>query len=244
LPSVALEPKRGLRRRSDAAELMDTDCVDFEDYRRCLSDLTRVNVVTMTHRPMLAWLARETGGLASFSLLDVGCGHGDLLRRIRRWAERRGIEARLVGLDLNPWAGRAAREATPAAAQIEYVTGDVFSYGPETPPDFVVSSQFAHHLTDEGVAAFIRWQEEHAARGWFIGDLHRHWFAYYGFPLLARVAGWHRFVRMDGQVSIGRAFTVPEWRVLLAAAGLGVADAEVTWHVPFRVCVARRCPRR
>ncbi len=223
---------------------MDTDCADFEDYARCLSDLTRVNLVTLTHRPALAWLARETAGLASFSLLDVACGHGDLLRRIRGWAERRGIEARLVGIDLNPWATQAARAATPAAARIHYVTGDVFAFRPDPPTDFIVSSQFTHHLTNEGVTAFIRWQEAHAARGWFISDLHRHWFAYYGFPLLARAARWHRFVRMDGQVSIARAFTTSEWRVLLAAAGLSSADAEVTWHVPFRLCVARRCLRR
>jgi 2-polyprenyl-3-methyl-5-hydroxy-6-metoxy-1,4-benzoquinol methylase len=233
-----------LDRRSDAAELMDTDCVDFDDYRRCLSDLTRVNVVTMTHRPTLAWLARETAGQTSFSLLDVACGHGDLLRRIHRWAARRGISARLVGLDLNPWATRAAREATPAAVRIDYVNGDVFAFRPDPLPDFIVSSQFTHHLTDEGVAAFIRWQDAHAARGWFISDLHRHWFAYYGFPLLAHVARWHRFVRIDGQVSIARSFTSPEWRVLLEAAGLAAADAEVTWHMPFRLCVARRCPNR
>jgi SAM-dependent methyltransferase len=244
LRSVAPETKRGLRQRSDAAERMDTDCVDFDDYRRCLSDLTRVNVVTMTHQPVLAWLARETAGLTSFSLLDVGCGHGDLLRRIRRWAERRRIAARLVGLDLNPWATRAAREATPEAAQIDYMTGDVFAFQPSPSPDFIVSSQFTHHLTDGGVAAFIRWQEAHATRGWFIGDLHRHWFAYYGFPLLARVARWHRFVRMDGQVSIARSFTTPEWHALLAAAGLTAADVEIAWHIPFRLCVARRCRRR
>jgi 2-polyprenyl-3-methyl-5-hydroxy-6-metoxy-1,4-benzoquinol methylase len=231
-----------LRQRSDVPERMDTDCVDFDDYRRCLSDLTRVNVVTLTHRPVLAWLAGETAALTSFSLLDVACGHGDLLRGVRRWAERRRIEARLVGLDLNPWATRAAREATPEAAQIDYVTGDVFAFQPATPADFVVSSQFTHHLTDEGVVAFIRWQEAHAARGWFISDLQRHWFAYYGFPLLARVARWHRFVRMDGQVSIARAFTTPEWRDLLAAAELTAGDIEITWHLPFRLCVARRCP--
>ncbi len=223
---------------------MDTDCADFEDYARCLSDLTRVNLVTLTHRPALAWLARETAGLASFSLLDVACGHGDLLRRIRRWADRRGIEARLVGIDLNPWATRAARAATPAAARIDYVTGDAFAYRPEPPPDFIVSSQFTHHLTNEGVAAFICWQEEHAARGWFIADLHRHWFAYYGFPLLARAARWHRFVRIDGQISIARAFTMSELHALVAEAGLAVGDVETAWHVPFRLCVARRCGRR
>ena len=223
---------------------MDTECADFADYRHCLSDLARVNTVTLTHRPVLAFLARETAGLVSFSLLDVACGHGDLLRRIHRWARRRGIEARLSGLDLNPWAAQVARAATPAAARIDYLTTDTFAFRPEPRPDFIVSSQFAHHLTDEGVVAFIRWQEVHAVRGWFIGDLHRHWFPYYGFPLLARVARWHRFVRIDGKISIGRGFTTPEWRALLAAAGLAAADAEITWHVPFRLCVARRCPRR
>ena len=35
---------------------------------------------------------------------------------------------------------------------------------------------------------FIRWMEAHARRGWFIGDLHRHWLPYYGFGA-ARLAG-------------------------------------------------------
>ena len=228
---------------------MDTDCVDFADYQRCLADLARVNLVTLTHQPVLAWLARETKGMRSFSVLDVGCGHGDLLRRIRRWAIRRGLNARLAGIDRNPWATRAAEAATRATEaatlpepRIVYHTGDVFDYRPEAPVDFVVSSQFTHHLTDAQVVAFLQWQEAQAGRGWFIADLHRHWFAYYGFPLLALAARWHRFVRSDGQISIARAFTAAEWRVLLASAGIA-GDVRVTWHVPFRLCVARRCRR-
>src|SRR5690348_16209129 len=100
-----------LGERSTAAERMDTDCVDYADYQRCLRDLARVNTVTLTHRSMLAWLGRETASLRQFSLLDVACGHGDALRRIRRWCDRRGIDARLEGIDLNPWSARAAREA-------------------------------------------------------------------------------------------------------------------------------------
>ncbi|MDR3530868.1 MAG: class I SAM-dependent methyltransferase, partial [Rhodopila sp.] len=77
---------------------MDTDCVDFDDYNKCLRDLARVNVVTLTHRPMLAWLARYAK--SNFALLDIGCGHGDALRKIRG----RYPDARLTGIDLNPWA--------------------------------------------------------------------------------------------------------------------------------------------
>ena len=101
-----------LATRSTDEERMDTDCRDFADYRRCLSDLAQVNAVTLTHRPMLGWLSRATVGLDRFSLLDVACGHGDALRRIHRWTRRRAILAQLEGIDLNPWATQVASEAT------------------------------------------------------------------------------------------------------------------------------------
>ena len=62
--------------------------------------------------------------------------------------------------------------------------------------------------------------EQHAARGWYIADLYRHWLPYYGFGLLALAAGWHRFVRYDGRVSIARSFVPAEWQRLTQAAGL------------------------
>jgi 2-polyprenyl-3-methyl-5-hydroxy-6-metoxy-1,4-benzoquinol methylase len=211
---------------------MDTDCRDYEDYARCLRDLSRVNVVTLTHRPMLGWLAKQVAGRPDFSLLDVACGHGDALRRIRR----RHPRARLTGIDLNPWAIRAATEATDPADNIRFINGDAFSFAPDVPFDFLITSQFTHHLTDPEVVDFLRWLVSHTTSGWFIGDVQRHALAYYGFPILARLFFWHRFVRQDGQTSIARSFRLAEWRALLREAG--IPDAPVTWHVPFRVGVA------
>jgi 2-polyprenyl-3-methyl-5-hydroxy-6-metoxy-1,4-benzoquinol methylase len=233
-----------LSARSTAAERMDTDCADYDDYARCLADLARVNRVTLTHRPLLSWLARETATLRSFSLLDVACGHGDLLRRLRRWSTRRGIDATLHGIDLNPWSLRAARAATPADHAITWHNGDVFAFQPAQPYDFIVSSQFTHHLTDADVVRFIAWMELHAARGWYIADLQRHWISYYGFGLLALAAGWHRFVRYDGRVSIARSFRPAEWRRLTQAAGLAPDEVRISRHIPFRLCVSRRCAPR
>jgi 2-polyprenyl-3-methyl-5-hydroxy-6-metoxy-1,4-benzoquinol methylase len=220
--------------RSTQAERMDTDCADFEDYRRCLRDLSRVNVVTMTHRPMLAWLARHTRG--DFSLLDVACGHGDGLRKIRR----RFPNARLTGIDLNPWANRAAIEATDQEADIAFINGDAFAYQPAQKFDFIVCSQFTHHLSNQQVVTYLRWLQGNATKGWFISDLHRHAFAYYGFPLLARALFWHRFAREDGQISIARAFRRTEWDALLREAGITDQRAFVAWYTPFRLCVGTR----
>jgi 2-polyprenyl-3-methyl-5-hydroxy-6-metoxy-1,4-benzoquinol methylase len=227
-------------RRSTAAERMDTDCADFADYRRCLRDLSRVNLVTRTYAPTLRWLSRQTLAAGErFSLLDVGFGYGDMLRRIRAWADRRGLKPELHGIDLNAWAAEAARAATPDGAVIRYATADLFAFDPQRRYDFIISAQFAHHLTDERIIDFIRWMERHAVRGWFISDLHRHPFPYYGFPLLARAAVWHRFVRTDGQVSIARSFVPRDWAALAASAGLASGAVQIRWHVPFRLTVGR-----
>jgi 2-polyprenyl-3-methyl-5-hydroxy-6-metoxy-1,4-benzoquinol methylase len=224
--------------RSTVAERMDTDCVDYDDYRRCLRDLSRVNTVTLTHHPMLAWLRKRTQGLQSFSLLDVACGYGDALRKIRRWADRRGMAARLEGIDLNPWATRAASEATDSS--ITYRSGDAFALDQDEIFDFIVSSQFTHHLSDDEIVYFIRWMDAHARRGWFIADLHRHWLPYYGFGVLAWLARWHHFVSSDGRISIARAFVTADWQRLVRLAGLTEQDVAITWHIPFRLCVERR----
>jgi SAM-dependent methyltransferase len=223
-----------LSQRSMRQERMDTDCVDFEDYRRCLRDLSRVNTVTLTHRPMLRWLAARAKG--DFTLLDIACGHGDALRRIRD----RYPDARLTGIDLNPWAIRAAGEATREAMRITFINGDALEYAPAEKFDFIITSQFTHHLTDERVVDFLRWLQENAALGWFIGDLHRHALPYYGFPLLARICLWHRFVGEDGQISIARAFVRGDWEVLLRRAGISEEQATIAWQMPFRLCVATR----
>ena len=220
--------------RSTQAERMDTDCIDFEDYSRCLRDLSRVNVLTLTHRPMLSWLANNATG--KFSLLDIACGHGDALRRIRR----RFPAATLTGIDLNSWATRAARDATDPALSITYMNDDAFTYKPLVKFDFIVSSQFTHHLTNEQIVAFLRWLQKHSGQGWFIGDLHRHIIAYHGFPILARMALWHRFVREDGQISVARAFIRTEWEALLREAEITDQQAFIAWYLPFRLCVGTR----
>jgi 2-polyprenyl-3-methyl-5-hydroxy-6-metoxy-1,4-benzoquinol methylase len=230
---------RWLALRSDRPERMDAELTEYEDYRRCLADLARVNRLTFTHRATLAWLRRQAADLPAFSLLDVACGHGDFLRGVRRWARRAGKRTRLVGLDRHPWSARAARDATAPEDEISFITADVFDFRPETTFDFIVSSQFLHHLTDAEAAAFIAWQEAYAARGWFVSDIHRHPLAYFGFPVLATAARWHELVRWDGRVSIARGFRPAELCALAAAAGLRAEDVAVRRRLPFRLGLAR-----
>ena len=225
--------------RSRLPELMDEPGLDAATYQRCLADLAFLNRLTLTHRPVLRWLAKATRQLppgGRFSVLDVAYGQGDLLRAIAAWAEQRHLKAELSGIDLNPRSALAARAATPANFKIEYITGDVFEYWPAQKPDFIVSSQFTHHLDDVDIIRLLQLFEKNAVLGWYITDLHRHPVAYYGFPLLAILLRWHRIVRHDGMVSIARGFRGSEWHSLLSHAR---TPARTSWHLPFRHGIAR-----
>jgi SAM-dependent methyltransferase len=230
-------------RRSGEAELMDDPSVDLETFRGCLADLAKVNAVTLARVPTLDFLGRlrRAGRLdlgRPVEILDVGSGYGDTLDGIAAWSKRGGAAVRLTGIDLNPWAAQIAQAAHPGMPR--FITGDVFAH--EGAADIVVSSLFTHHLDDDQIVRFLRWMEAHAAVGWFVNDLHRHAFAYYGFGLLARLMGWHRFVRHDGPISIARAFTPADWQALIARAGLDVSTVRVRRRFPFRVCVERIRP--
>ena len=193
-----------LSQRVRQDEQMDDPALDPAVYDEILSDLSRVNAWTLAGRPTIAFLRRATAGMNAFRLLDVGFGHGDMLRRIARWARRQGVAVDLVGVDLNPNSEAAARAATPVAMAIDYRTGDYRDV--PGPFDFVVSSLVAHHMSDAELDAFIRFMEAESTAGWLINDLHRHPLSYASFPLLARLLGAHRIVREDGQVSIARSF--------------------------------------
>ena len=225
-----------LATRAQGEELMDADDLPAATYAAVVADLARVNTVTLAARPTLAFLDRALAGAGTLRLLDVGFGDGDMLRRIARWAGKRGIAAELVGIDLNPRSEAAARAHTPAGLPIAWRTGDYADCAGEG-WDVVISSLVAHHMTQAQLVAFLRFMEAEAARGWLVNDLHRHGFAHAGFPLLATLARWHPIVRHDGRLSIARSYRPDEWPPLLAAAG--IADARVFRAFPFRLCVER-----
>jgi SAM-dependent methyltransferase len=132
-------------RRAELVELMEQPC-SYEELRACLHDIARVDRVTFAYRPTISWLeklmAAHPESTRPLRVVDVGCGYGDMLRRIHSWAAKRGNAVELTGIDLNPDAIRAAREATPPAQRIEWIVGDALSDAAtgkidvvDTPPD-------------------------------------------------------------------------------------------------------------
>lgn len=220
--------------RSLTQEQMDADDLSTAEYAAVVGDLAKVNWWTMAARPTLSFVERAVGD-RPFRLLDVGFGHGDMLRAIARWADNRGQTCELVGVDLNPRSEPAARAATPSTLPIRYVTGDYVELAGE-PWDLIVSSLVAHHMTHAQLVDFLRFMDATATRGWLVNDLHRHALAHFGFPILARLMRWHRIVREDGTLSIARSYRPGEWPTILQEAGV---TARVYRAFPFRLCVEK-----
>jgi SAM-dependent methyltransferase len=231
-------------RRADLSELMDEPC-SYEDLRGCLRDLEQVNLVSFGYRPTLQWLEQfvpETNH--PLHIVDVGCGGGDMLRRIESWSAQKRMAVRLTGVDLNPNAIRAAHEFKSADSRIEWIAGEAYSLDPDSDPiDLVISSLFTHHLTGDEIVRFIGWMERVARHGWFINDLYRSRTTYRWFKVLAASMRWHRFVRHDGPVSFQRAFLPREWKHYAQRAGLSARDVSIATVWPARLCVGRAKPR-
>jgi SAM-dependent methyltransferase len=233
-----------LTRRSTLSELMDADDTDFETFRACLVDLAKVNQLTLAYWPTLRFLETLAGSRRlprdrAITIIDVGSGFGDMLRKVDSWAVRSGLTIDLIGIDVNPWSARAAEETTSPDRPIRFVTANLFDYRPPNRIDIVISSLFTHHLDEGSLVRFISWMEANAAVGWFVNDLHRHPLPYHVFRVFSRVLRAHYFVQHDGPISIARAFNTADWQHVLAAAGVPLSKAEIAWRFPFRLCVSR-----
>jgi SAM-dependent methyltransferase len=226
------------RRRAQLTELMDEPC-SREDLRACLRDIARLNLWSFGYRPLLDWLGALAPRVAGpLRILDVGCGYGDGLRRVARWAEAQGIVVELTGLDINSDAVAIAAEAGPGY-RIAWTRADIFAYQPASPFHFVFSSLFTHHLPDADVIRFLEWMERHAAAGWFVNDLSRGAVPYHFLRAFTRVMHLHRFVQHDAPVSIARSYVPEDWKSLCAAAGFKDGDVSIRQYKPARLCVAR-----
>jgi SAM-dependent methyltransferase len=232
-----------LSRRAELVEMMDQPC-SYEELRGCLHDIARVNRLTFAYRPTISWMeeliaAHPSPPSAPLRLVDVGCGDGDMLRRIHAWTAKRGVSVALTGIDLNPDAIRAAREATPPTLRINWVVGDVLSNTVIGDIDVVICSLLTHHLTDPQIVQFLQWAERTTRSGWFVHDLHRRAVPYHLFRLWARFTNWHPFVKNDGPVSIRRSFVVEDWKHLCVASGLDAKAVSIKEYRPARLCVGR-----
>ncbi|NAZ86008.1 class I SAM-dependent methyltransferase [Kineococcus indalonis] len=205
-----------LRRRDErATERMDDPGCDLTALHRTYAQFRLVNAVVagwrVTYRRHLRPLLRREGPT---SLLDVGCGGGDLARALARWARRDGHRLEVTGVDpderAHAWAAR--QPPVPGVRFRRARSGDLVAAGERF--DLVVSNHLLHHLDPEQLAALLEDSRVLARRRAVHSDIARSRWAYALFSAGTRPFFPGSFIREDGLTSIRRSFTAAE----LAAA--------------------------
>ena len=228
--------------RSTEAEMMDTAVIPFPEFDKCLRHIEIVNRFTLGYRPVLFWLKKTLSAASSerpITIIDIGCGRGEMLRQIWRRAKEQKINVHLTGIDINPWSTVSAKKATPKNMGIHYKTSDIFEMHTTEKAEFIISTHFTHHLGNDELIRFLQWMDNHALQGWFINDLHRHKAPYLFIKYILSLVPINKMSRNDGPLSVARAFTADEWRQILQRAGIPSEQCSIKWFFPFRYGVAR-----
>jgi 2-polyprenyl-3-methyl-5-hydroxy-6-metoxy-1,4-benzoquinol methylase len=213
-------------------EMMDVAGVDAEQLHHAMQHLQVINCCLNGYGPSLRGISALIGARREFSLLDAGCGTGDTLRVIAKWAERQGIAARLVGIELSAESAKEAAEQCRSFRNIEVRQADLFEEGDER-YDVVHGALLLHHFDGEAAAASaLRQMANLATMGVVINDLHRHWFAYHSISMLTKLLSRSAILHNDAPLSVARAFTREELLQIAKLARLW--NPVIEWHWAFR----------
>ena len=216
---------------------MDDLSLSGEDLRRNLEELEIINHWLGGHKVVLDalnnLLTAQDPAAGPLHIADIGCGGGDMLRTIARWAKRKGVAAKLTGIDANDFMVQYARQHCAAYPEISIAQHDVFS---ETfrheQYDVVVCSLFCHHFTDAQLVQLFRQLQAQTRIAVIINDLHRHWLAYYAIKWITRLFSRSYLVKNDAPLSVWRAFKQQELKQLVQQAGIG--RYRLRWMWAFR----------
>lgn len=220
------------KRAAHLREAMDDPACDLDRLRRTYAQFETLNRWLAGWRRIFDRRLRPVLGSGG-SVLDVGCGGGDVARSLERWSAEVGVALDITGIDRDERALAFARAKT---------TGATVRYRRATPEellaegrryDVVISNHVVHHLTEAEVVPFLDTTAALARKLVLHNDLRRSDLAYLAFaPLGLLVRG--SFIVPDGLISIRRAFRPAELRRRLPEAW------RVERHEPFRMLITRR----
>jgi len=163
------------------------------------------------------------------TVLDVAAGAADIPRDL----SRRHPHWTCIAFDLSEW-------MLALAGGLPKVRGDVrwFPFRDRS-VDYVITTHYFHHLTDEQIVAVLEEFDRVARRGIVVNDLLRNRRALFWIKLFT--LGANRYVKYDGPQSVKKAFTVAEMEALARRAGLDWL--RVRRHFAHRITLAGERPQ-
>ncbi len=221
--------------RSTEDEIMDNLLMEGEMLRKALDQLALIN-------KRLGGNQVTVGGLKSLlkneskndviSIIDLGCGSGDMLRVVADFGRKNNFIFKLTGIDANDYTVNYARKLSAKYPEISYikmnVLTDEFS---GIAFDVAITTLFLHHFTDQEIEELLIPIVKKVRIGIVVNDLHRSRTAYYLFKAISLFIK-NKMVKTDGAISVLRGFKKNE--LINISKKLNNTVSSIRWKWAFR----------
>lgn len=223
--------------RSQEIEIMDNLNCSGEVVNQTLKEIEFINkvlggnsVTTNGIKKLLKYHSKKE----PISIIDMGCGSGDMLKKIDLLLRKMGFEAYyLLGIDANPFIIEHARKNCEGFENISFETADVLQLDlSKKVPDIITSTLFTHHFNQEQLTRLFKEWKNASMIGVVINDLHRHPFAYFSIKLFTLLFSKSKMVKYDAPLSVLRGFHKDELKILLEKNL--PPDYKLKWKWAFR----------
>jgi len=220
--------------RSTDAEIMDDLNCSGHVLNRTLRELEIINKWLGGNRITIKSLEKLLPkNNREITIVDLGCGGGDMLRLIDSWGKSKNLKLNLIGIDANPNIVAFAKRNLLAYPHIQFRTLNIFSEEFEKQQyDIVIGTLFYHHFSSDQLVNFFKKLKQQVAIGFIINDIHRHWLAYYSIKWLTQAFSKSPMVKYDAPLSVLRAFKRTELRKMLDATA--IENFTIRWKWAFR----------
>lgn len=174
------------------------------------------------------------------TISDLGCGGGEMLSLIYKWAQSENINVDLTGIDANDYVVNHAAKKVPLHNNISFKKFNVLNDDFRNESfDISTCTLFCHHFENAVLVDFLNQLKKQTKVAIIINDVHRHWFAYYSIKYLTGLFSKSYMVKYDAQLSVLRAFKREELELLITKAGF--TKFEIRWKWAFRFQVILWC---
>ena len=200
--------------RTDATEIMDDFELEGEILRDALDKIAKINQLLGGNKLTLQGvesLMNKVSPNKEVTIVDIGCGNGDMLRALADYASNNNLNFKLIGIDANQFTINHAKELSKQYKNITYQCEDIFDDKfKDLKYDIVLCTLTLHHFKDAEITKLVSVFYENASIGIVINDLQRSAFAYKLFQVLCFVFRLNKMSKEDGLVSILRGFKKEE----------------------------------
>jgi len=222
--------------RTNESEIMDNFALEGEILRDALDKIAKINRLLGGNQLTLQGIQQLLKGISkskTITIVDIGCGNGDMLRALADYAKQNNYRFNLIGIDANAFTISCAEALSKEYESISYQCEDVFEAKFKTLKyDIVLCTLTLHHFKDEEIISLLKVFDENARVGIVINDLQRSAIAYRLFQALCFVFQLNNMSRKDGLVSILRGFKKPELEQYSRA--LQLKKYAIQWKWAFR----------